>query len=753
MRVTLVLLSSFVGVAVARADVYQPGTQPRTYPAALLGSADNQLPVAPLVAGTTVGGLQLERAAYCVECHTSENSTAWPGNGWKGTMMANATRDPIFYAALAIANQDSSPSDPLPGDPDYIGGDYCLRCHSPAGFLDGHTQANPPPTIGGQATTADASNPNRYPCNSYDPASPNLCRCLAANGDCSTTPTNRDFCAETPERIANGYCLVDFENPAARMHPSSSDTHAEPYEQLVTNGAGETADVYDDTEGVQCALCHRLDPTGNATRLYGGNYLLSTLSGTNADWLSPRATRFGPYATIGLQSGDTHPHPGQYSGLQSEGTLCGLCHDVTNPVLDRLNSDGSDRGYKMPIERTFSEWAASDYRPGGALDQACQGCHMAAANTATPVCFDAASGSQGLTHSGVPQHILAGGNVWIPTVLRDIGAADPAWLYALVNNGTASYTEYDNTQASAQAMLAAAATLTRRDGNASAAAGQPFSFTLRTTNQTGHKLPTGYPEGRRMWLMVTATTTDGQTLLDSGDYDATTGILTRDAQLKIYEIELGAAGAAATAYPQQFHFVRNQIVYADNRIPPSGFDSSAANFDEMAPVPATLYPATNGKLPNWDDTTYTLTLPPDASGTLTVSAQLVYQTMSKDYVDFLAANDSSNARGSDLMQVWTSHDRAPFVVMATATFAVPIAAAPPGSDLSLPVDLAGADLALDLGATPDLGSEAATGNAARAGGCAMAGADGKGEAAGPLGLLLLAALWLRRRYCHSMSST
>jgi hypothetical protein len=39
-------------------------------------------------------------------------------------MMANATRDPIFQAALTIANQD------LPGS-----GELCIRCHSPRGFL------------------------------------------------------------------------------------------------------------------------------------------------------------------------------------------------------------------------------------------------------------------------------------------------------------------------------------------------------------------------------------------------------------------------------------------------------------------------------------------------------------------------------------------------------------------------------------------------------------------------------------------
>ena len=41
--------------------------------------------------------------------------------------MGNAARDPIFQAALTIANQDE------PGI-----GTFCLRCHSPIAFVRGH---------------------------------------------------------------------------------------------------------------------------------------------------------------------------------------------------------------------------------------------------------------------------------------------------------------------------------------------------------------------------------------------------------------------------------------------------------------------------------------------------------------------------------------------------------------------------------------------------------------------------------------
>ena len=39
---------------------------------------------------------------------------------------------------------------------------------------------------------------------------------------------------------------------------------------------------------------------------------------------------------------------------------------------------------------------------------------------------------------------------------------------------------------------------------------------VRVTNLTGHKLPTGYPEGRRMWLNVQARDGDDVLIWESG---------------------------------------------------------------------------------------------------------------------------------------------------------------------------------------------------------------------------------------------
>ena len=61
----------------------------------------------------------------CDFCHTEPIYDTW-----RGSMMAQAGRDPLLWAALAVANVDA------PG-----AGEYCLRCHTPKGWLEGRATA------------------------------------------------------------------------------------------------------------------------------------------------------------------------------------------------------------------------------------------------------------------------------------------------------------------------------------------------------------------------------------------------------------------------------------------------------------------------------------------------------------------------------------------------------------------------------------------------------------------------------------
>ena len=84
--------------------------------------------------GDLAGGGKFLNADGCAQCHGGGwmgDATYLPSDTWAGTMMANAARDPVFFAALAVANQDA------PGV-----GSFCIRCHTPIGFVRGH--ATPP---------------------------------------------------------------------------------------------------------------------------------------------------------------------------------------------------------------------------------------------------------------------------------------------------------------------------------------------------------------------------------------------------------------------------------------------------------------------------------------------------------------------------------------------------------------------------------------------------------------------------------
>lgn len=61
-------------------------------------------------------------------CHDGYNTNVEPAFNWRGSMMAQAARDPLFLAAMTIANQDA----------EYVG-DLCIRCHAPVGWLEGRS--------------------------------------------------------------------------------------------------------------------------------------------------------------------------------------------------------------------------------------------------------------------------------------------------------------------------------------------------------------------------------------------------------------------------------------------------------------------------------------------------------------------------------------------------------------------------------------------------------------------------------------
>src|SRR5690606_27146673 len=109
---------------------------------------------------------------------------------------------------------------------------------------------------------------------------------------------------------------------------------------------------------------------------------------------------------------------------------------------------------------------------------------------------------------------------------------------------------------------------------------------VRVVNQTGHKIPTGHIEGRRIWLNVRFFDAAGALLAEHGHYDEAEAELD-EATTTVYEMRVGLSedAAAVTGLPAgpTGHMALADTIEKDNRIPPRGFTNAA--FEEGgAPV-------------------------------------------------------------------------------------------------------------------------------------------------------------------------
>ncbi len=534
----------------------------------------------------------LTPVSNCVDCHRHPKSDAgaaefMPHSTWGGSMMANALRDPLFWAALDVANNDAE-SIGKPGV-----GDYCLRCHTPRGWFGGRVVKD-----GFGGTTGE--------------------------GGESGCQLNGDYAAKDRK-------LSDY-------------------------------------SGVDCHFCHRLmrdGPNGEPNLIGNANVWLddSTECESSPGFFGP--CRRGPYH---YAKGDPleAPHGWAYSPYHENSDLCGSCHDVTTPDTDEgplrtlVLDDGTDTGRPFPIERTYTEWKRSLFAdaifrdglgeappgvPALAKAEPCQGCHMRSSDD--PDAKACTMNPPGSRSGNLPVHQFAGGNTWIPKIIKTEYGADLLQEPA----------DYDRTIQAARDMLAASVAIeTAITAYTPPSGTTPGSLALevRVTNLSGHKLPTGYSEGRRMWLNVQVRDGANQLVAESGAYDAATALLTEDPQARVYEVMQGIWNDASQtcetdqAGRKQFHFVLNNCVAKDTRIPPFGFHPATAddpNGYEVRPVGAS-YPETfpgSGVLVNTDIAQYTFAVPPGTNGTLTASATLYHQVSSREYIEFLRDEALDNA--------------------------------------------------------------------------------------------------------------
>jgi MYXO-CTERM domain-containing protein len=495
--------------------------------------------------------------------------------------------------------------------------------------------------------------------------------------------------AEQDRPGAGAFCL--------RCHTPSAYV-----ESRTTPGNGSALNDKD-KEGVQCSVCHRsIDaskpPTSDPMAPYIGNAQLFFDLGTTT-----AVTYFGPYDDSPFAPAhNTAADP--FVGAD-DSRLCGQCHQVYNPDEHLYSATGQDTGKPFPLDTTYEEWLQSAYA-SGATARSCQGCHMPETQGAYPV------GSSAGNRDNPPRHDFVGGNDWGPALLK---AAFPATRDA----------NYDYTRAAAQANLKQAAKLEIRSLAAAGPAGGMVDLAVRVTNQSGHKFPTGYADGRRAWVEVAVVDAGGASDVQSGHYDDATSELVEDPQLRLYEAVHGRDGAA------EDHIALHRQILRDSRIPPAGFKATT-NTQPVGPI---SFSDGAGGLVAYDDATFHVALP-NATGTdVTVRVRLVFQAMTLHHIAALAAANTTDNRGTQLMQLWQQSGKAAPFVIAEATQVVHVGNVTPAD--------AGTDASTD---GPPTGFDASTDRAPGGGGgcgCAMGGVHSSGLAS--LLMLALCAAPRRRR--------
>ncbi len=601
-------------------------------------------------------GVNIEGPRRCFNCHGNYNQAVEPGFNWKGSMMAQAARDPLFWASMTVAGQDSQWAINTPNAVD-----LCERCHFPRGWLGGRSD---PPNASAM-TGAD-----------YDGVQCDFCHTMYD-----------PFFETTYNGTREGSDWTGYWDEATTFSQSLADeTYADDSDLALFLKLFSGIDFY----------VNNLPKYPTYFESTSGQYFVSTGSQKRASFADAAAR-----------------HQMLYSRFHKSKYFCATCHDVSNPALANLGlsglpdqSGGTDQiteqyaaGNYFHVERTFSEFMLSDYgKQGGAPTNPefqaqgapdithaakCQDCHMrdvtgAACNKkGVPI---RSTGSDEHPNSGQPLHDLTGGNAWISYILASLDPNGPVHDSAnvtLLDRGPAVLTLDLNAGESpkvngdaifagserAKQQLQLAATIMNLTYNSSNG-----SLSFRLQNNTGHKLISGFPEGRRIFINIKAYQS-GSLIYELNPYDYDAGTLkglpytysdtTLNAPLlnepllpqpavlgtnEVYFDELVYEmhpSSSLTGETESFHFLLTDNRYKDNRIPPKGFrineaaDRLSVSRWHGADVPD--YFTADEYAGGYDD--ISLSIAPAADY---VEVGLYYQTTSREYVEFLRDEINGN---------------------------------------------------------------------------------------------------------------
>jgi hypothetical protein len=616
----------------------------------------------------------------CGNCHAGYNSAVTVGQpqdepvtGWRGGSMGNAGRDAIFWATLAIAEQDF----------DGVG-DLCIRCHSTTGWFGGRSA----PTDGSGLLAADDDGVDCDTCHAMtNPDNSEHAGEMNApfSANCSDDPVDPDGTCQSP---AEGYY------GSGMLSLSTAGDKLGPYEPTVARHSYLQSKFHRDVDF--CGSCHDVSNSavgdlapGNGTQA-SAPVVVSSDGNLGGPVEEKAAFNNPPYAygmverTFSEYKAGAFPttRVGNFNTLPIDLQVPGGSLDVTYKAALLAAEEAQEHG-----------GIAGDYADGSPRFFSCQSCHM------RPVESAGANKNDVEVREDLPRHDHTGGNSWFADITRYQDEAGTLRLGGGLT--TEQLTALDLGQQRAVDHLQQAASL-QVDGD-----------TLKVVNLTGHKLITGYPEGRRMWINTKWYDSGDKLLREDGAYgpigkmvsnpsggsdiDVMSIVDLSGTNTRIYEahyaitrewaetievlhgpefelsydrltdevlctvgdflLDDSAAQkkeACKGEFHDTFHFALNNYLSADNRIPPWGMNYDESERRNTLPVPANQYGGgQSGSTYNyWDE----LVLKPPANADH-AQIDLLYQGTSWEYIQFLyLANKGENAflgqEGVNMLDAW-----------------------------------------------------------------------------------------------------
>jgi hypothetical protein len=583
---------------------------------------------------------------------------------WSGENMASGDRDPVFWADQQIADAA------LPGV-----GDLCARCHGPALWLNGRTN----PSFGG---ISDGRKMVVDPLISAD----------AEGVSC-------EFCHRTIGQVVQGQYAGD---PAYKMLAGLGNwPHTgSPYPQgpLTGNPAGDG--TYQLADGMnygarfvgQTQLSWSdVKVTGTYTgQTYGvypppfphaGEIVVQPDGEIPVMFEVPVGPPPGPVIPD-FQSQSTSPeHATWPNTLLTRSDFCGTCHDFTFPLSG------------MPEQRTYTEWRYSAYGDSHLAEEAgaaladCQDCHMSQAlypySDVDPATYLADPTQAGYfpyakdraSAGGAFIHRRTGANRDLPLMMKQLyPEIDIVWTGGATGKATTAVMgmlssrdlPWDRAHNATEVTLTDAATVRIVSGPTYRPDLGRWECKVRVTNLSGHRLPSGFPDGRRLWIEFQVVNAgSGTPVYRSGYYDQAQARLSdnqttdelheslsnlidsRNPAVMVYWKETASRDPSGRVVPSMS--VLNELIVFDNRIPPLGYDrdmywAGGTKFWNHDPVTYEPYaePSRYADGQSWDEITYLFDAPPTAQ--LRALASAFWQSHTREYMDYLVTATTSNLK-------------------------------------------------------------------------------------------------------------